>query len=116
VKLQQALLLLLAVAAGLVLGFIAIHYLAPIAWGNVLIWGVACVGLGLAPGTQVSKAIRLRAFGFTVGFAFMCFGYGGADPLVTKLPAFALIALFCAVCAIAAGAIVHFVKGRLSKA
>jgi hypothetical protein len=49
--------------------------------------------------------IRLAVFGFTVGFAFMCFGYEGSAGLATRALPFALIGTFSGVCAIALGAV-----------
>ena len=36
-------------------------------------------------------------FGFALGTSFMAFGYDGAAPLITRLPAFGLLGLVAAV-------------------
>ena len=63
--------------------------------GAVLSWGIYRVGV------------------FVLGFAFMCFGYSGDSALSTRLLPFALIGLFCAMCAIALGALVHVIRSRI---
>jgi hypothetical protein len=106
--------LVAAIAAGLGFAWLAINPFAFLNWGNIILWAAVCVGFGLMEGTQRAKAIRLGSLGFTLGFAFMCFGYGGAASLVSRFGPFALIGLFCAVCAIAVGATVHVIKQRMS--
>jgi hypothetical protein len=106
--------LLFAAVAGLVLGWVGARPLSGLAAGNILIWAVAVVALGAITGTAPGKALRLGVFGFVLGVAFMCFGYSGDSALSTRLLPFALIGLFCAVCAIALGALVHIVRSRIA--
>jgi hypothetical protein len=113
-SLSQAGVLALAAATGLVLGWSGARPLSGLAAGNILIWAVAVVALGAITGTAPGKALRLGVFGFVLGFAFMCFGYSGDSALTTRLLPFALIGLFCAVCAIALGALVHVIRSRIS--
>jgi len=108
----QGALLLVAGVLGVVLGWLGAKPLSFLGVGNVLIWAVAVVALGTRPGTAPGKVLRLGLFGFVLGVSFMCFGYSGADALPSKLLPFALIGLFCAVCAIALGALVHVVLSR----
>jgi hypothetical protein len=105
--------LLLAAVAGLLLGWAGARPLSGLAAGNIVIWAVAVVALGAITGTAPGKALRLGTFGFVLGFAFMCFGYSGDSALATRLLPFALIGLFCAMCAIALGAVVHVVRSRI---
>jgi hypothetical protein len=106
--------LVLAAVTGLVLGWAGARPLSGLAAGNILIWAVAVVTLGAITGTAPGKALRLGVFGFALGFAFMSFGYSGDAALTTKLVPFALIGVFCAVCAIALGALVHVIRSRIS--
>ena len=110
---SQGAVLLLAAVVGLVLGWAGARPLSGLAAGNILIWAVAVVALGAITGTAPGKALRLGAFGFVLGFAFMCFGYSGDSALSTRLLPFALIGLFCAMCAIALGALVHVIRSRI---
>jgi len=105
----QGALLLVAGVLGVALGWLGAKPLSFLGVGNVLLWALAVVALGTRPGTAPGKALRLGLFGFVLGVSFMCFGYAGVDPLSTKLVPFAVIGLFCAVCAIALGALVHVV-------
>jgi len=105
----QGALLIGAGVLGVVLGWLGAQPLSFLGVGNVLLWAVAVVALGTRPGTAPGKVLRLGLFGFVLGISFMCFGYSGADALSTKLVPFAVIGLFCAVCAIALGALVHVV-------
>ncbi len=106
--------LLLAAVTGLALGWVGARPLSGLAAGNILIWAVAVVALGAITGTAPGKAVRLGVFGFVLGVAFMCFGYSGEESLTTKVLPFALIGLFCAVCAIALGALVHVIRSRIA--
>ncbi len=110
----QGAVLVLAAVAGLLLGWAGAGPLSGLAAGNILIWAVAVVALGAITGTAPGKALRLGVFGFVLGFAFMCFGYSGESTLTTKFVPFAVIGLFCAVCAIALGALVHVVRSRIA--
>ena len=105
--------LVLAAVTGLVLGWAGARPLSGLAAGNILIWAVAVVALGAITGTAPGKAVRLGVFGFVLGFAFMSFGYSGDAALTTKLVPFALIGVFCALCAIALGALVHVIRSRI---
>jgi hypothetical protein len=55
-------------------------------------------------------------YGFATGMSFMCFGYDGDAALVTRLLPFAVIGIFCAVCALAVGALVHLVRSGFGRA
>jgi hypothetical protein len=109
---RQRTLWLVAVVGGVVSGFLGIHGLRFLGWVILFVWLAATIALGLAEGTRNSKALRLGTYGFVTGFSFMCFGYEGAPSLASRFAPFAVIGLFCAVCAIAVGALVHVVTHR----
>jgi len=96
-------LVIAAAALGVLLGWAGARPLSILAVGNVVVWGLAAAALGLVGGTAPATALRLGVFGFTLGFAFMCFDYTGDSPLTTRVVPFAIIGVFCAVCAIAMG-------------
>ena len=106
---SQQTLWVVAVAGGVVSGFLGIHGLGFLGWLIIFVWLAATIALGLASGTRNSKALRLGTYGFVTGFSFMCFGYDGAASLASRFAPFAVIGLFSAVCAIAVGALVHLV-------
>ena len=111
---RQGALLALAVVLGVLLGWLGARPLSGLGVGNVLIWAVAVVTLGMMDGTAPGKAVRLGLFGFVLGLSFMCFGYSGDAALSTRLLPFAVIGVFCAVCAVALGALVHVVRSALA--
>lgn len=112
---SQRTLWIVAVAGGVVSGFLGIHGLGFLGWAIMLVWLAVTVALGLAEGTRNSKALRLGTYGFVTGFSFMCFGYEGTPSLVSRFAPFAVIGLFCAVGAIAVGALIHVVTHRRAR-
>jgi hypothetical protein len=106
--------LLLALAAGVLLGWLGAAPLRALSWGNLVLWGVVNVGLGLIAGSKGEKVVRLGLYGFTLGFAFMCFGYNGAASLLSRTPFFAVVGIFSALCAVLVGGLVHLVVSRRS--
>ena len=109
---RQTVVLALAASLGTLLGWAGARPLSGLGVANIAVWGVATVALGAVEGTARAKAIRLGVYGFALGFAFMCFGYSGEGALTTRLVPFAIIGIFCAVCAIALGALVHVIRSR----
>jgi hypothetical protein len=88
-----------AIVLAVLLGFAAAHMLA-LQWFTLVPWGIAGIALGL--GATRFKAILAGAiYGFILCFVFMLAGYSGAAPIVTRLPFFAVIGVFGAVCGIA---------------
>ena len=110
---RQVWLVVIAAIVGVLLGWAGARPLSGVAVGNLLIWGFATVALGLVEGSARAKAIRLAVFGFALGLAFMCFGYSGQNALATRLVPFAVIGVFCALCAVGVGALTHVVRSRV---
>ena len=108
-------LLVVAAAGGVLSGFLGVHGLAFLGAANTLLWLCATIALGLAKGTRGEKALRLSIYGFATGLSFMGFGYEGDAALITRLLPFAVIGVFCAVCALAVGALVHLVRGAVGR-
>jgi hypothetical protein len=102
-------LVIIAIASGVLLGWIGARPLSGLGAWNVVIWAAVVVALGMQDGSARAKAIRLGLFGLVLGFAFMGFGYDGDGSLVMRVVPFAIIGLFCGACAIALGALVHLV-------
>ena len=111
-KRKQTFWLLVAIAVGLALGFVSASPLSGLGAWNLAIWGIGNVALGNVPGSRFSKMLRLGAYGLTLGFGFMAFGYTGTEPFNTRAFPFLLIGLFSAACAIAVGGIVHLLRQR----
>jgi hypothetical protein len=112
---RQTGLWVVAAILGGISGWLGIHTLAFLTWGNALVWLFVTVALGQRPGTRSSKAVRLGIYGFVTGFSFMCFGYAGDRPLVTRLIPFAAIGLFCAAAATVAGFVTHLIVAKIHR-
>ncbi len=108
-------LLLAAAVLGVLSGFLGIHGLAFLGWVITLLWLAVTIVLGLAPGSRGQKAVRLATYGFATGMSFMCFGYEGDGALVTRLLPFAVIGIFCALCALIVGALVHVASRAIDR-
>jgi hypothetical protein len=88
-----------AAVLGFLLGWGGAHALFLGSW-TLLPWGLA----GLALGYWVGRRRPLFAgalYGFILCFVFMVAGYTGSAPTITRVPFFALIGLFGAVCGMA---------------
>jgi hypothetical protein len=82
----------IALLAGVVLGALG----GPV-W-ILLIWAAAAFVCGALARSRREAIIAGLLFGFVVSFVFLARGYNGAEPLVTRLPSFAALALFGAGC------------------
>jgi hypothetical protein len=84
---------------GVALGFAGAKMLN-LQWFTLIPWGIAGIALGLGA-TRVKAIAAGAVYGFVLCFVFMLVGYSGAAPAITRLPFFAAIGLFGAVCGIA---------------
>jgi len=53
------------------------------------------------------------AYGFALGFSFIAFDYGGADPILTKVPFLAIIGAFSAAFGVALSLVGEWARTRL---
>ena len=92
---------------GAVLGILAAHALF-LGWWTLVPWGIA----GLALGYKFKERFVLAGivYGFALVFIFMIGQYTGERSLIGRLPAFALLALFGAVCGLILTTLGSFVK------
>ena len=93
----------LPVAVGALLGWAASHALF-LGWWTLVPWGAAGLGLGYwigKPGAMLAGAL----YGFTLAFVFMLAGYTGQAAIVRRIPFFALLGLFGAVCGLVLAAV-----------
>ena len=93
-----------AAILGLVLGFAGSKLLF-LQWATLVPWGLGALSVGALCRTRREALPAGAVYGFVLGLAFMIAGYGGSDPIVGKLPFFAVIGLVSA----AAGALAAFV-------
>ena len=83
-------------ATGIVLGFLASRLLFLQA-ATLIPWAVAGLLIGALCGTSKAALAAGAVYGFALGFSFTAFGYTGADPILGKLPFFALLGAVSAV-------------------
>jgi hypothetical protein len=84
------------IGLGLLLGWAASHALFLGGW-TLLPWGAAALGLGYWLGKR-GAMLAGALYGFALSFVFMLAGYTGAAPVATRVPFFALLGLFGAIC------------------
>ncbi|PYO65305.1 MAG: hypothetical protein DMD69_17905 [Gemmatimonadetes bacterium] len=85
-----------AVVVGLLLGWAAAHALF-LHWWTLVPWGLAALALGYRAG-RGEAAIAGALYGFVLCFTFTLAGYGGAAPVVSRVPFFTLLGLVGALC------------------
>jgi hypothetical protein len=84
-----------AVALGVVLGFLGSRLLV-LRWATLIPWGIAGLAVGAISRDRRQALVAGTLYGFALGFTFMAAGYTGADPLLGKVPFFAIIGVVCA--------------------
>ncbi len=104
--------LLVAVITGGVLGGLASKLLF-LQWFTLLPWGVAAVAMGFWSPSRRAAVSNGLAFGFALGLLFMIGGYSGSDPVMTKLPFFAVLGALSAVVAAAMAVSTQRARDRL---
>lgn len=100
------------IALGASLGVLGARYLLVGSALSLIPWGISSIGIGWLSTTRY-RAIRDAAvFGFTLAASFMVAGYQGAEPLLTRLPAFGLLGLIGALCAATLALLGHALHTR----
>ena len=84
-----------ATALGVVLGFLGSRLLF-LQWATLIPWGVAALAVGGISKDRRQALVAGAGYGFALGFTFTAAGYGGADPLLGKVPFFAIFGLVSA--------------------
>ena len=86
---------LTAAVTGAILGILLAHALF-LGWWTLVPWGIG----GLALGYNAKRQFVLTgiAYGFVLVFVFLISQYNGTPSLVTRLPGFALFAIFGGFC------------------
>ncbi|MGH7650867.1 MAG: hypothetical protein ACREMS_03390 [Gemmatimonadaceae bacterium] len=105
--------ILAAGVVGVVVGFGAQYYQALAAW-SIVPWGI----IGIAIGVWCSRRESFYAgalYGFCLCFFFMVGGYTGAASVFSRIPFFAVIGLFGAVCGIAAAVTGFYLKAAYGR-
>jgi hypothetical protein len=74
----------------------------------------AVVGLVLGAVASRRAVLAGAAYGYLLSFTYLAVGYDGEDATITKVPGFALLAIFGAVCGAALAWAGHRVRPRRS--
>jgi hypothetical protein len=102
-----------SIIAGTLLGIIGARYLFVGSWLSLIPWGI----IGLAIGYWGDRGASMKngaAYGFVIAFVFMIAGYAGTAPLLSRLPFFALLGLFGALCGFVLGILGFLLKKTLA--
>ena len=101
--------MLIAIALGSLLG-ITSRYYSFLNWLSIIPWGIAGFCLGCYCRTKKEATVAGILYGFALGFVFLIAGYTGSASLLSRLPFFALLAAFSAVCGLIASLVGFIVK------
>ena len=85
-----------AIGLGVLLAWGATHAMF-LQWWTLVPWGVAGVALGYRAARR-QAIIAGALYGFVLCFMFTLLGYGGAAPLLRRVPFFTVLGLVGAVC------------------
>lgn len=100
----------IALVVGVLLGATGPRY-AFLGWFSLIPWGL--VGLALGYWSKRREAALTGAlYGFVLCFAFLMTGYTGSAPIISRLPFFALIGMFGALCGLLLSLVGFFLKRR----
>ena len=107
--------LIAAAIVGIILGILGSRYLFVGSFLSLIPWGIAGLLFGLWCQNYRESLITGAVYGFLLVFAFMAGGYEGADPILGKLPFFAILGLVGAVCGIGLTLTATFLRRKLTK-
>ena len=99
-----------AIALGAVFGLAGPRYLF-LGWYSLIPWGI----VGLALGYWSPRGDRFMVgilYGFALCLSFMIAGYTGTASLLSRLPFFALVGVFGALCGLGLTLVGHFLRSK----
>ena len=102
--------LVVAIVLGALFGLTGPAYLF-LGWFSLIPWGIA----GLALGYWSERGERVLVgtlYGFALCFSFMIAGYTGTSSLASRLPFFALVGVFGAVCGLGLTLVGHRLRSK----
>ena len=105
---------MIAIVLGLVVGITGQYYLF-LGFFSLIPWGLAGLALGCFCKGKANAALAGSLYGFVLSFSFMTAGYTGNASLLSRLPFFALLGLFGAVCGLLAALVGFLIKNSLVK-
>jgi hypothetical protein len=90
--------IIIASVIGVVLGYLGAKVLFVNSGKSLVIWATVGLVIGYLCTTYLQAIVTGAIYGFALSFFFMVFGYNGSESLLSRLPFFALLGLFGAVC------------------
>jgi hypothetical protein len=93
---------IVSICLGALLGIVGARYMLVGSALSLVPWAIAGLCIGYFNDSR-GAMINGTVYGFVLSFAFMCAGYKGAPPLVTRAPFFLLLGVIGAVCGFALG-------------
>ncbi|NEN04683.1 hypothetical protein G3T36_02255 [Diaminobutyricibacter tongyongensis] len=101
-----------AVVFGAALAAIAefAFFVGPLAWLNLVFWGLIAIVLGFVLRTWAMAIAVCAVLGFTIVVSYSIMGYHGSAPLSNALSAFAVLGVAGAIGMAAAGAVAHLLR------
>jgi hypothetical protein len=103
-----------SIIVGTLLGIIGARYVFVGSWLSLVPWGIVGLAIGYW-GDRRAALTNGAAYGFMLAFAFMVAGYGGTASLLSRLPFFAILGLFGAICGFILGWLGFLLKGGIHK-
>jgi hypothetical protein len=102
-----------AIALGAILALGASRALF-LGWWTLLPWGIA--GLALGYWTRRGEVVIGGAlYGFVLSFVFMAAGYSGSASFISRVPFFALLGVFGALCGVLLTAVGSLLRTRFAR-
>ena len=102
-----------AVVVGALFGLAGPYYLF-LGWFSLIPWGIAGLALGYWSERRERFWVGLL-YGFALCFSFMIAGYTGNASLVSRLPFFALVGVFGALCGLGLTLVGHRLRSKREK-
>ncbi len=100
----------ISIVVGAGLGIIGSQYLFVGSALSLIPWGIGGLVIGAWSDNRRASILNGFCYGFILAFVFMVAGYTGTASLLSRLPFFALLGLFGAVCGLILGILGHFFR------
>ncbi len=107
--------LIAAAIVGIVFGITCSRYLFVGSALSLIPWAIAGWLLGVWCQSYRESVITGATYGFLLAFTFMAAGYAGADPILGKLPFFALLGVVGAVCGVGLSVFGAFIRMKIKR-
>lgn len=106
---------ILSILLGSILGIVGARYLFVNSWLSLIPWGAAGFILGWTSSNKKTAVINGFIYGFFLTFIFMISGYNGAQPVITRIPPFAIIGIIGGTCGVIAAMAGEIAKNIFTK-